>query len=50
MAFPSNTFAVQGQDAYMYIVLRAKDHGKNFSTLLKTTKVYPSDTFPVYGK
>ena len=51
MDFPSNTFAVQGQDAYM-LYLEQKIHGKNFCTLLKTaktTKVYPSVAFPIYG-
>ena len=37
MDFPSNTFTVQGQGAYM-LYLEQKSHGENFRVLLKTTK------------
>ena len=38
MDFTSNTFAVQGQGAYM-LYLEQKIHGKNFCPLLKATKM-----------
>ena len=45
MDFPSNTFMVQGQGAYM-LYLEQKIDEKNFCALLKTTKtakVLPSE-------
>ena len=49
MDFPGNTFSGPGQLHVVLRVLEQKIHGENFRVVLKTAKVYPSQTLIIYG-